>query len=95
MITKEEYQEQLQKIKEDNERRIQAYQKQVAFDNNQYEIGDIVKDHIGSLKIQKIQAYLSYDMPQCVYTGIELKANGEPMKKQSNRQVYSSNIETN
>jgi hypothetical protein len=64
-----------------------------AMSNNPYQKGDIIKDHIGKLKIDRISTYISFGESCCVYYGVELKADGvTPMKKQSNRPVYQSNL---
>lgn len=60
--------------------------------NNPYKIGDIVKDHIGKLKIEKISYFMFYSQPSCIYYGVELKKDGTPCKIQSGRPVYQKNI---
>ena len=63
--------------------------------NNPYKKGDIVTDHIGSLRIEKMTWTFGFNnniLPYCHYYGIELKKDGTPMKKQSARAVSQTNI---
>lgn len=71
--------------------------REFAFSNNPYKIGDIVTDHIGSIKIEKIKYSYSAnfdELPQCVYYGIELNKNGKPSKKQNHTAVWQCNIKS-
>lgn len=74
-------------FEEEKKRLIILYIKQ----NNPYVIGDIVKDHKDILKIESIQ-YSLYGPICAVYTGIELKADLTPKKKQTGAVVYQSNL---
>lgn len=61
--------------------------------NNPYKIGDVVEDHIGKLMIEQICVYEDpWDLPVCVYKGVELNKDGTPRKKQTGRGVYQSNV---
>ena len=65
--------------------------------HNDYKIGDIVRDHLGSIKIESmlpLRMKNIHDMyqPQMVYTGKELKANLKPRKDNSCRDLYQENI---
>jgi hypothetical protein len=67
-----------------------------AYSNNPNKIGDIVTDHIGSIKIERIKYTLGWvsmkELPFCVYEGIELKKDGTSTKKQNHRDVYQNNL---
>jgi hypothetical protein len=67
-----------------------------AYSTNPYKIGDIVTDHIGAIKIERIKFTMGWnsigELPSCVYVGIELKKDGTPTKKQNKRVVYQKNI---
>lgn len=91
----QEYQNRLSEL----EKRYQQDQRKLiaeyAFANNPYKVGDLFTDHVGTIRIEKIQAtvpYLSADKaPSCVYTGMEVKADGTPMKKGKVRGAYQTN----
>ena len=92
-MTQEEYKSKLNEINKDYELKLKSLDKDYAFSNNPFKIGDIVTDHIGSIKIEEIKAYLSrFPYPCCVYYGIELTKKGEPYKKGTKRKIYQSNI---
>lgn len=95
-MTKEEYKSKVIEINNDRELKLKSLAKEYALSNNPYKIGDIVTDHIKTVKIEKIQFTLGglQSPPECVYTGIELTKKGEPNKKGNKRSVYQSNIIT-
>jgi hypothetical protein len=92
-MTKQQYDEQMEQLKNEfNEKKKNVMRYYVAA-NNPYKIGDIVTDHIGTIKIEKItvgQAFSKY--PCAVYFGIELKKNLEPKKSGNKRSVWQTNI---
>ena len=65
-----------------------------AYANNKIKVGDIVTDHIGSIKVEKILwGFASFkDKPLCIYRGIELKKDKTPTKRGNKRDVYQSNL---
>lgn len=93
-MTPEEYKRKQIELDYELEDRKKTLAKEYALSNNPYKVGDIVTDHIGPLKIEKINISISYldSLPQCVYFGIELKKDGTPMKKQNARGVWQKNI---
>lgn len=91
-MTKELYQQRLYDLQKQYLNDRDNIMKEFALANNPYKIDDIVTDHIGSLTIKKISFYLTEDAPQCIFTGIELKKDLTPVKKQTGRAVYQSNI---
>ena len=62
--------------------------------NNPYKIGDIVTDHIGSVRYDKLKYTTtgSENVPTPIYIGIELKKDGTPKKRVVVRNVYGSNV---
>jgi hypothetical protein len=62
--------------------------------NNQYKIGDIVTDHIGSIRYDELKYTItgSENIPTPIYIGIELKKDGTPKKRVVIRNVYGSNV---
>jgi hypothetical protein len=97
-MTKEEYQSKC----DEHHLKIKSLAKEYALSNNPYKIGDIVNDHTGSIKIEKILlrrkwfiAKREFEYPQCIYIGVELTKKGEPNKRGYKRSIYQSNIITN
>jgi hypothetical protein len=52
-MTKEEYKSKKDKINKEHNEKLLFLAKQYAFINNPYKVGDIITDHIGSIKIKK------------------------------------------
>lgn len=59
--------------------------------NNPYKIGDVVTDHMGALRIEKITVSVWDSYPSCVYHGVRLTKAGEPSKKET-APVHQINI---
>tara|TARA_R110000868_G_scaffold348792_1_gene609989 strand:+ start:500 stop:793 length:294 start_codon:yes stop_codon:yes gene_type:complete len=94
-MTNEEYKKAYDLIESEFQDKKKQLAATYANSNNPYKIGDVITDHICSIKIDKIKwCYTSWgDNPACmIYYGVELKANGEPTKKQKIRGVHQSNI---
>jgi len=67
--------------------------REYAESNNPYEIGDVIRDHIGCIRIEIINTYTTmYDLPSCSYSGLCLKKNGEPYKSGEIRESYQQNV---
>lgn len=66
--------------------------KKYALANNPYKTGDIITDHIGSVKIETIGVYVTNGEAECTYSGIQLNKDGNPAKQQKHTQIYQSNI---
>lgn len=97
-MTPEEYINKRKELDEQLEKDKYKVAVEFAISNNPYPIGTVITDHIGSLKIEKIKVtnprvFGDGTFPQCVYFGIELKKDGTPMKKQTNRGVWAENIQ--
>lgn len=60
--------------------------------NNPYKEGDVVTDHIGSIRVEKIGVHVSGGDAQCVYTGVQLKKDGQVSKVQNHTTIYQSNL---
>ena len=88
-MTPEEYKKALL---DEEERHVRQYNhiKQVyAFNNNPYAVGDVITDKISgfSIRIRRIDYLIGSDLPHCKYFGTELKANGDPKKRQRNTMI--------
>ena len=93
-MTVEEYEIKLEAIRNAAISEEKKLKRECAFSNNPYSIGDIIEDHIGKIRIEKIRWVVTYNanIPECVYTGIVLKKDGTPAKKEESRQIWQSNI---
>jgi hypothetical protein len=93
-MTQEEYKSKFDEINNDFQLKLKSLAKEYAISNNPYKIGDVVTDHMGSIKIEQIQFTLGGGkyLPECAYTGIELTKKGEPNKRGTKRRIYLSNL---
>lgn len=92
-MTEEEYLRRLDLIKKAYEVDKRNLAIEFAKSNNPYKVGDVIEDHIGKLKIEKIMVnIINYDLPNCNYYGVELKKDGTLCKRQTGRCIYQSNI---
>lgn len=93
-MTEKEYNKRMMSINIECEEKKRKLIRDYAKSNNPYKIGDVVEDHIGKLRIESIEFYNDqwWQLPSCVYYGVELKKDGTPCKRQTNRPVYLSNI---
>jgi len=70
MTPKERYQQKLIELIADHRAAIVQAQKDYANDTNLVNVGDIVEDHIGKLRVEKIGYYFSLEDPGCIYYGV-------------------------
>ena len=89
-----EYKNLRQAIRERAKTEEMELAREYAYSNNTVKIGDIITDHIGSIKVEKIQWGFAFsrDYSECIYTGIELKKDKTPTKRGNKRQIYQSNL---
>lgn len=94
-MTRQEYEQKKKILKQDYDHNLYILDREYAMANNPYKIGDIIEDHIGRIKIEKISFGYSFphETPECIYYGIEVKKDNTPKKKQDlNRKIFQSNI---
>lgn len=92
-MTREEYNERLIAIRKESNDREYNLATEYAMSNNPYKVGDIIEDHRGKLKIEKIKVrYGCYEFPYCYYLGVELKKDGTPYKRQTGRYIIQGDI---
>ncbi len=94
-MTEAEYKACLKLIDNKYEQDKKDLQRDYAFSNNPYSVGDKVTDHVGTIIVEKLKySPGSYgELPSCVYYGTELTKAGTPSKRRDNkRHVYQSNI---
>ena len=68
--------------------------KEYALANNSVKVGDTVTDHYQTIRVEKIEFYISYELPGCIYYGLELKKDGKPKKKEVKSCAYQSNLKS-
>ena len=91
-MTTEEYKTKIRELKSNLEQQELELMKEFVRSNNPYKVGDIVTDHIGRLKIEKMSYSWGFGNPEAVYYGTELKKDGTVCKKQTGRALFQSNI---
>lgn len=93
-MTKEEYKMKLTALAAEHERKVSALRKEYAQSNNPYKVGDVIEDHIGKGKI--LNMYMSIatptGTPEMRYNVEELRKDGSPRKRPTQRIVSQSNI---
>jgi hypothetical protein len=87
-----EYKDRVKQLEEKLDTDRAELMKQFVRDNNPYKVGDIITDHIGSIKIEKMGYSWGYGKPCATYYGIELKKDGTPNKRNSSRWAFQSNL---
>jgi hypothetical protein len=90
-MTIEQYNEKIKFLNTVFENAKKEVGRDFAISKNTVKIGDIIKDNIGSIKVEVIRVYFS-DLPECVYTGVELRKDNTPNKKGTKRSVFQTNI---
>lgn len=93
-MKREEYQRMVDLINQKRDSELEALSKKYALSNNKVKEGDIVTDHIGSVKVERISVYLQLKVPQCVYRGVEYTKAGHSFKSGAKRDVYQQNLIT-
>jgi len=90
----ESYKKQLIQKKMDYEKDINALAVEFVLSNNTIKKGDIITDHIGSIRVEKIMVTLSFgrDDPRAVYKGDTLTKKLIPLKRPKERTVHEVNI---
>lgn len=86
-----DYSKKMDELNKAHEKSKKELSTKYALSNNPFKIGDIITDHIGSVKITKIKISL-YPKPACVYEGVILNKNLSPNKLNKTRTVYQPNI---
>jgi hypothetical protein len=89
-----EYKNKLAEIERVSKQSKYILAQKYAFSNTSVQIGDIVEDHIGRIKVERIKfCIMSYNsLPDCVFQGIIINKNGSSSKKNTCRDVYQFNL---
>ena len=81
-MTKEEFLLEKKVLQLKHEQELIQLQKKCAYYGNKVEIGMIVQDAVRALtiKVKKIEVYISSGEPTLMYSGDQMKYSGETMK---------------
>ena len=91
-MTKDQYNEEMKRLEVIHNNNKSELYKKFALANNPYKIGDMITDHMATIKIEKIIVYKGSYLPQCAYTGIQYNKDGKINKKQDHNTIYQQNI---
>lgn len=84
-MTREEFDKKMKDMKRRYERRRSKLLFKFIKENNPYNVGDILEDNVGWIKVTKVSYWRSETNPCCVYTGTDLNS-GE------NRSVLQTDV---
>lgn len=93
-MTKEEYLAKKKIIEADAKAAIDKLAGEYALSNAKHKEGDVIQDHIGFGKVEKLQwKYKSFqEDSEVVYICVELKKDLTPVKKNTKRMIYACNL---
>lgn len=91
-MTKEEYIKERAILENKNNISLRKLGSKFAIENNSVNIGDIINDHMSTIKVDKIQVINAISNPLLVYTGIKLKKNLNPFKSGEKTSIYQCNL---
>lgn len=91
-MTETEYLKEREKIERSYEDKKVLLDLKYTQENSRVNIGDIVTDHLGSVRVEKISLYRSCGFPSCIYTGPCITKKMIPFKSGERREVYQTNI---
>ncbi len=93
-MTFDEYKDKVKQLESDFEALKTEAMKEFVRANNPYKKGDIITDHIGTIKVESMRFSWGGlgSTPCAIYYGVELKKNGEPKKNGNKRSMYQSNV---
>ena len=93
-MTKDDFDVRMSEITQEfNEKREKLWI-EFAKSNNIVQIGDVVRDHTGLIKVEGAQVFLPSfsNYPYMRYEGTELKKDGTLKKKETIRSVFQGNM---
>ena len=96
-MDKKEFERKLQDIAHDYTVKKNALCREFALSHNTVNPGDIITDHIGSIRVANIRFYISPSssssgLPMCVYRGPMYTKAKKPFRSGKNRDVYQENV---
>jgi hypothetical protein len=91
-MTYEQYKAEQRRLRLELESQMKQLDIKFANSHNKVKVGDIVRDHICRIKVEKIGYYVSQDKPMCTYSGTKVRANGDPVKSNTQHTAYQQNL---
>ena len=92
-MDKIEYEKTVELLKIEHKKKLGSLGKEFAMSNNTVKVDDIIRDHIGVIKVESIGLYMGIDrIPGCIYSGPEYTKKLIPRKDGSHRSVYQQNL---
>lgn len=93
----EDYKNKVRSLKSQHKKELNKLAVRYAYLNSTVKIGDIVTDHIGSIRVQEIKVspcgFFNED-PSCVYCGVLYTKAGKPFKSGERRSVYQTHLKS-
>lgn len=91
-MTKEELDKKRKAIRQEaDERELELY-KAYAYANNTVNVGDIISDHLTTIRVEGMGVYIGFGSVEMRYLGPELTKAGGPRKDGRKACVYQSNV---
>lgn len=73
---------------------VSGHYRRYALSNSIANIGDIVRDHIGTIVVDNVSVSRCFNKyPECVYSGVLRKKNGDERKDGKRHDAWQSNVE--
>jgi len=91
-MTLDEYKAEVKKIRSECEVNIVSLSRKFLESNRTIKAGDIIKDHIGLVKVEQFGMYFRDGIPYGIYTGPCYTKQGKPFKSGETRSVYQINL---
>jgi hypothetical protein len=92
-MTREELDLRKDELRAEQERKLISLLKEYIDANNPVKVGDVVRDHATTIKVESVSYYLNTLDPCAVYVGVELTKRGVPKKSGNKERVYQCNME--
>jgi len=93
-MTDEEYESRHRAAREQYRETCGVIDREYAFSHSKVKVGDIVQDHAGFLRVEKISFYrpMHPAKPACIYSGTRMTKKLVPFKKSEMGDVYQRNL---
>jgi hypothetical protein len=91
-MTQQEYKDQLNMLRQVYETDKKVLAEKYAFASNKVEVGDVVSDAGGSVKVESIKVSINHEYPCCVYQGTLLNKNGTINKRGESYTVWQTSM---
>lgn len=93
-MTKEDFDVRMSEISQEFYEKREKLWFEFSKSNNIVKIGDVVRDHIGLIKVEGAQVFLPSfsNYPYLQYFGTELKKDGTLKKRERKRSVFQGNM---